>query len=238
MSRAVIANGGEPSGCRTQPSATPFPSTGEKRDEVTLPTCAPATKSCAPSSGAPFAGEGERQQRALARDLRQALERRPADEVGLLHLDRPPGADLGRRAVEIGVQADDEMPLLEPQQLQRVEAVRPEAELRAGRAAERPRAPDSAGVAMMELDRQLADEADADRPAGDAGHRISRDAAVGERRGVDRIVGELRQQLAGARPGDVDGALRPGQVGDVDVELPGLRPFAQPATRRRRPPTR
>src|SRR6187549_60973 len=118
--------------------------------------------------------EDQRQERALARNLRQALERRAADELGLLHLHRPGGADLGRGAVEIGVETDDEVPLLEPQQLQGVEAVGPQIPFgaRGGESI-----PERRGLARrtVELDRELADEADSQSAAVDAGDADVRD---------------------------------------------------------------
>ncbi len=77
---------------------------------------------------------------AVVVELGGPLQRGAADERRLLHPDRPVHAEPARGRVELGVHADDDVALLEPQPEQRLEAVRPDAEVRA----ERPSAPATA----------------------------------------------------------------------------------------------
>ena len=72
-------------------------------------------------------------QRRWSGELGGPLERRPADEPRLVHPDRPVHPEPPRRRVELGVHADDDVALLEPEPEQRLEAVRPDAEVRAER---------------------------------------------------------------------------------------------------------
>src|SRR6266540_1858725 len=56
-----------------------------------------------------------------------SLQRRPAEEPGLVHPDRPVHAEPTRRGVELGVHADDHVSLLEAEALKCLETMRPDA---------------------------------------------------------------------------------------------------------------
>ena len=175
-----------------------------------------------------LAVERQRQERALARHPRDPLEGGPADEVGLLHLHRPGRADLRRGRCRSRCPAPTrKCPFSSRRSFS---ASRPCGRMSHSRPASSRASQSCRTLAprMMQLDRQLADEADAKGQAGHAGDRDLAHAAVGERCGVDRIVGELRQELAGARTGDVDRAARRRLVGDVHARPQASRPFAQP----------
>ena len=87
-----------------------------------------------PQIGEPSVGAG-----AVHREARSSAGGRRASPVRssaarpmnarLLHPDRPVHPDAARRRVELGVHPDDDVALLEPQPEQRLEAVRPDAEV-------------------------------------------------------------------------------------------------------------
>jgi hypothetical protein len=207
---------------RKLPDAAPterhaLPSTGEKRDDVTLPTCAPAA---APSPGARSneAAAGER----AAGSARRSSAVRPTGVASILTAHR---RRLWPGTVEIGVQADDEVSF-SSRRASAHRAVRPEPH---SAPAERGHLKAGLGASVMEpIERsptkptRIAQQST--RPPG---------SAARHRRGTRRRpIRELRQQ-SGARAGDVDGALR--QVGlAMWTVLPNLRPFAA-RTRQRRP---
>ena len=141
----------------------------------------------------------------------------------LLHADRPVHAEAARRRVELGVHADDHVALLEPQPEQRLQAVRPDAEVRA-EVHERPPQLDRPVDRVVQLEGGLAGERqahDVARDAGDVGVDVAEEA---------RRVGEAGapQQLPGERPRDVDRGEGHRPVQDVDAEAPGLDPVADP----------
>ena len=105
--------------------------------------------------------------------------------------------------------------------------------------ASRMRVPEVVGARRREVQlvRQLADEAEAHREAGHAGDGDLPVPEVREALLVERVVGQLLQQLAGVRPGHVERAERRGLVDDVDVEAPGLAPSRASTTRAARRPT-
>ncbi len=156
-------------------------------------------------------------------ELRGPLERRPADERRLLHPHRPVHADPAWRRVELRVHPDDHVALLEPQPEQRLEAVRPDAEIRAQvheRAPQLERAVDR----VMELERGLAGEAEAHdvgRHARDVGVDVAQEPGWFGETGTP-------QQLPGERSRDVDRGEGHRAIEDVDAESPGLDPVAHP----------
>ena len=150
-------------------------------------------------------------------------ERRLADEERLLHPDRPVHPEPPRRGVHLGVHPDDDVALLEAQPEQRLEAVRPDAEVRA-QLHERPPQLDRAIDRVMELERGLAGEAQAHDVARDAGH-VGMDVA--EEAGRIGQAG-ASQELLRQRTRDVDRGKGHRLVEDVDAEAPRLDPVADP----------
>src|SRR5689334_12844234 len=82
--------------------------------------------------GCPLSGERHREKRTLARKGGDSLKRGTPDEIRLVHLDREIEPNLGWRRVEIRVLPDQDVPLLEAEELEGVEPVRPDVEVAAG----------------------------------------------------------------------------------------------------------
>ena len=123
------------------------------------------------------------------------------------------------------------VPLLQPEHVEGVETVGADAKIRAGfdegvpqlRAA-RPR--------VVQLERELPDESDAERAARDAGDRDLAVPRVRDRRVVDGIVGETREHVSCEGPGHVDGAEHRRLVHEMDVQVPAVGPLEQPRLHR------
>ncbi len=125
--------------------------------------------------------------------------------------------------VHLGVHPDDHMALFQSQGEQGLQAVRPDAEIAAGRHQRLPQL-DRLRARMVQLEAGLAREREADHVAGDAGHVGVH--VLQEPRGVDKA--DAAQQLARQWAGDVDGAECQGAVEDVHVEAPRFDPIADP----------
>ena len=169
------------------------------------------------------------------RQLVHALERALADEPGLPHVHRPRHAQLGGRVVGHRVLAQVDVPLLQAQQLERIEPVRPKVPLASGIGERRPQLGTSP-ARMVQFERELAGEPAPDRPARHAGHRDVGEPRIGH---VDRLVGEPLKQVPCMRAGHVDRAPLRRAIEQVHLEVepvgevpkPGLGP-ARSAGRR------
>jgi hypothetical protein len=136
---------------------------------------------------------------ALARPLRgDALERPAADEVVLIELDDPrhPGGD--RVRLRVGVLPDEDVLLLQAQDPLRLEPERPAAEVGA-RLEERVPEVLTIGARAVQLVAKLADEADTQEQAWDAGDAGALRVEVPERVVGEVEVGEASEQVAHAR---------------------------------------
>ena len=173
--------------------------------DVTWPTtCAvDADRRCPPVGAAPSHGEAE--QPPVVGERGGALERAHAEEVGLVHLHRPVHAEAARRGVELGVHADDDVALLEPQAEQRLQAVGLDAEVA-------PRPP-SAPATARPSDRAGGGARSDASPVKLQPHHVARHAGD-RRRGRAAGTSAGRRGRAGCSsspasgPGDVDGRQR------------------------------
>ena len=201
---------------------TVLPRTGEAQLPVTCPTMSPFDQIGEPSTGAAPSIVNPSSRRWSGSLAVRSSAARPMN-ARLVHPGRPVHPEAARRRVELRVHPDDDVALLEAQREQRLEAVRADPEVTA-QVQQRPPQLDRAVDRVMQLPGRLARERQAHHVARDAG-----DVCPDVRQEPGR-VGEAGadQQRLRERPGHVDRGEGHRPVHDVDAEVPGVDPVADP----------
>src|SRR5579862_22654 len=174
---------------------------------------------------AQVARELESDQRLAARTLRNDGETALADEELLVHLDRPGHIELERIGDAVGVLADDDVSLLEPQHALRLHTEGPDP-VSTTRLVER--APQLSAVlrGRVDLIAQLAHEPDAHEAAGYRGDERLAHAQIRECALLEIEARQCPQDLARRRPGKIEGSHVPGEIDESHGQTP---PGGEPA---------
>src|SRR6478736_5453918 len=171
--------------------------------------------------------DAESHQGALERQRSHALERGLPDEPRLVHRDGPLQAELRRMVVGQRVLSEVEVTLLQPE---RVEGAQPEGLGALGAAGLEQRVVElgTARALVVELEPDLADEADPERTAGHIGDGDLGVPHMGEGHRAHLIVGQAFEDRPGARAREEDRPELGGLIEQMDVEVPAVDPVAEP----------
>src|SRR5207302_1034105 len=147
--------------------------------------------------------------------------------------DGPAHVQLCRGRVKVRVLPDDDVPFLETKEAQRIQPVRPDLQIPA-RLEQRVPECEALIARMMQFIPKLPQEAEPDRPALHTRHGDVAVAQVRKYRIVDGIGGEMLEKLARTWAGYIDRSPGRGEIDDVHLVMPRLRPILQRRLRRRR----